>query len=99
MAEGWLKDVARRFPERERTIEEACARPGPFRDMCEEMADALKALAAADQAPADIREARREEWRSTIDALTQEIEQALSESNVVRLGRASGPTQKVESGR
>jgi hypothetical protein len=89
MAEGpsWLQAVVRRFPNKARIIEEMSARAGPFRDMCEELAEAEKALQAMDLAPSAVRDARRDEWRSAIETLTQEIEQALRESNVVRLGR------------
>jgi hypothetical protein len=93
MAEGpsWLQAVVRRFPDNARIIEEMSARPGAFRDMCEELAEAEKALQATDAAPLEVRDARKEEWRSAIEALTQEIEQALRESNVVPIGRGPRP--------
>jgi len=89
MAEGpsWLQTIVRQFPDKARIVEEMSARPGPFRDMCEELAEALRALAATDQAPPEVRDRRRDEWRSAIETLTQEIEQALRESKVVRIGR------------
>lgn len=87
MGPSWLQAVVRRFPDSAKIIEEMSARPGPFRDICEDLVEAEKALAATDLAPPEIRDARRDEWRSTIETLMQEIEQALRESNVVRIGR------------
>ena len=89
----WLQLVMRRFPANARTIAEMSARPGPFRDMCEELADAEAALAAADGAPPKIRDARRDEWRSAIESLTQEIDEALRASNVVRIDREPKATK------
>ncbi len=90
---SWLQAVVRRFPDSARRIEELSARPGPFRDMCEELAEAEKALQATDLAPPGIRDARRDEWRSATETLMQEIEQALRESNVVRFGRGPRPAK------
>jgi|ERR1700722_6934303 hypothetical protein len=84
---SWLRAAARRFPDDARLIEEISARPGPLRDMCEELSDAEKALAATDMAPPEIRDARKNEWQSAIETLTREIKQALQEANVVRIGR------------
>ncbi len=93
MEEGpaWLRPVIRRFPGSARLVETMSAQPGAFRDMCEELAEAETALRSTELAPPELREERRAEWRSAIEALMQEIEQALREANVVSLGRRTRP--------
>jgi hypothetical protein len=80
--------VLRRFPFGRCTIEDLRAHSEDFRDMCEELADAEQALLAADVLPLPIREERRAEWVATIERLTAEIESALNEANVIRVGWA-----------
>jgi hypothetical protein len=82
-----LTALALRFPERADQIEEMSIRPGPLSEMCEELFEAERGLAATESAPLEIREARRAEWRLAIDALIQEIERELQDTNVVPINR------------
>jgi hypothetical protein len=89
-----LKALASRFPERAHLIEEMSIHPGPLRDMYDELLEAEHALAVNETAPLEIREARRIEWCLTIEALMQEIERELQDTNVVRLDRGRRRSSK-----
>ncbi|MDK1386225.1 hypothetical protein ILFOPFJJ_00634 [Ensifer psoraleae] len=80
---GWsdeehgLAAALRRFPARSLQIRELSIRDESFRGMCEDFAAAENALAHADQLPFHVREERRAEFRSLVESLAAEIEQAL----------------------
>jgi hypothetical protein len=78
----------RRFPDEARLIEELSARSENFRDMCDELADAERALLATKDVRPDIREERIAEWTGWIERLTAEIAAELSTANVIPLDRA-----------
>jgi hypothetical protein len=59
-----------------------------FRSMCEDLAAAAETLANVDGLPDDVREARRQEYASLVEALVAEIGEALSQSKVVMLRRS-----------
>ncbi|MBB3316803.1 glutaminase [Rhizobium sp. BK181] len=58
-----------------------------FRSMCEDLAAAAETLANVDGLPDDVREARRQEYASLVEALVAEIGEALSQSKIVTLSR------------
>lgn len=58
-----------------------------FRSMCEDLAAAVEALAHVERLPDNVRETRRQEYASLVDALVAEIGDALSQSKVVMLRR------------
>ena len=72
-----LAAALRRFPARALQIRELSIRDESFRGMCEDFAVAENALAHADQLPSHVREERRAEFKSLIESLAAEIEQAL----------------------
>lgn len=76
----------RRFPSERRAIEALLARSDDFHDMCEELADAERALRETAVMPREVREERAAEWTAMIDRLAAEIARALDEANVVRIG-------------
>ena len=59
-----------------------------FRELCEDLAEAERALAATDQLPETLRFPRRVECQGWVESLTNEIEGMLREFKVVPL-----PTQ------
>ncbi|MFQ6180614.1 hypothetical protein ACLMJV_01465 [Sinorhizobium meliloti] len=81
--EHGLAAALRRFPARSLQIRELSIRDESFRGMCEDFAAAENALAHADQLPFHVRDERRAEFRSLVESLAAEIEQAL--------GASSGP--------
>jgi hypothetical protein len=79
--------ATRRFPDQADLIEELIDRNEDFSEMCEELADAERALLAVDSVPAEVRAARRAEWQGWIARLTKEIDCALCNGSVIRLTR------------
>ena len=75
--EHGLTAVLRRFPARSLQIKELSIRDESFRGMCEDLAVAENALAAADQLPVQVREERRAEFSGLVESLVAEIEQTL----------------------
>ncbi|MDK1491426.1 hypothetical protein QN219_15385 [Sinorhizobium sp. 7-81] len=75
--EHQLTAALRRFPRRSLQIRELSIRDESFRGMCEDFAAAEHALAHADQLPVHVREERRAEFKSLVESLAAEIEQAL----------------------
>ena len=69
--------ATRRFPDFELPIKRLIETDENFRDICEELAEAESALAAADKLPAALRAARRAEWQALVDRLVAEVEAAL----------------------
>ncbi|APG93993.1 hypothetical protein SAMCFNEI73_pC0271 (plasmid) [Sinorhizobium americanum] len=72
-----LAAALRRFPARSLQIRELSIRDESFRGMCEDFAAAESALAHADRLPSHVREERRAEFKSLVESLAAEIEQAL----------------------
>jgi hypothetical protein len=54
-----------------------------FREMCEELAEAERALSMVDLVPLPLREERRAEWEQLVDRLVAEIGTALQDKDVV----------------
>lgn len=73
----------RRFPQFEFAIRKLMDRCEAFCEMCEELADAERALSMVDQAPPTLREARRAEWQELVDRLVGEVGAALQDNDVV----------------
>lgn len=65
--------ATRRFPHFELPIRRLIETNENFRDICEELADAERALAACETAPAP----RQAEWRELVDRLVGEVDLAL----------------------
>ena len=72
--------AARWFPRSEFAIRKLMSHSEAFRDMCEELAEAERALENVSGIPLYLREARRAEWQELIDGLVAEIGEALRES-------------------
>jgi hypothetical protein len=86
-----LAVALRRLPQRARAIEELAHRSESFFDLCEDLAEAERGLAIAELGPVEERDERRAEWKSWIEILTQEIEEALQRSKVVLMSRPGSP--------
>jgi hypothetical protein len=84
----------RRFPAEARLIEELSARSENFRDMCDELADAERALLATKDLRPDVRNERIAEWTGWIDRLSAEIAVALRNAKVIPLDRAKPPGRR-----
>ena len=80
------------FPDEARTVQELFNMHDTFRSMCEDLAAAEEALARVDSLPERVREDRRQEYASLVEALVCEIAEALSQSKVVAL-RPTGETK------
>ncbi len=78
--------AVRWFPQSELAIRRLMLRLEAFVDMCEELADAEKALSKVSEIPADLREARRNEWQEIVDGLVCEVGKALRESEARQRG-------------
>lgn len=86
-----LQAVMRRFPEHARAIEHLAEHDETFRDICEELVEAEKALESAQSGPEQLRKARGEEWQGLIERLTAQIAEALRNENVIPIGRKAPP--------
>ncbi len=73
------------FPAQTREVEGLFRLDDDFRGLCEDLADAQKALAACGQLPANVMEARRLEYEELVAGLSGEIEEILSRANVILL--------------
>jgi len=82
-----IEIVEARFPEHAGRVRQLFQRSETFRSMCEDLAAAVETLANVGSLSANVREARREEYASLVDALVAEIGEALSQSKVVILRR------------
>jgi len=78
----------RKFPSNAKSIEALLVSSESFRELCEDLAEAERALAATDQLPETLRFPRRVECQGWVESLTNEIEGMLREFKVVPL-----PTQ------
>jgi hypothetical protein len=86
-----LFSALRRFPDRAQDIKSLMGRDEEFLEMCEELAEADRALANLATVPAAERHARAEEWSVWIARLTEEIAEALERSNVIPMGSHNRP--------
>lgn len=86
--------VMQRLPTERRTIEQLAARSEDFCDMCEELAEAERALLLAQALPAEIRGERTAEWFAVIDRLIAEIGAALRTVDLIPIGRADQPKRR-----
>jgi hypothetical protein len=73
----------RRFPQSEFVIRKLMDRCEAFREMCEELAEAERALSMVDLVTPALREARRAEWQELVDRLVAEVGAALQDRDVV----------------
>jgi len=83
---GTLKSgLARIRPSAARSIEKLLMRSESFRELCEDLAEAERALAAVDRMPGALQFPSRTECQGWVESLMNEIESALRESKVVAL--------------
>jgi len=80
--------ATRRFSSEAKLIEELIIRSESFRGLCEDLAEAERALAATAEMPEALRRDRRAECQEWVESLTNEIEQALRRDKVVHIERA-----------
>jgi hypothetical protein len=69
-------------------IEELMIRSESFRGLCDDLAEAERALAATDEMPEALRRDRRAECQEWVESLTNEIDRALRLAKVVYLAGA-----------
>jgi hypothetical protein len=85
--------VLRHFPAKVDAVRDLALRNQSFRDMCQELDDAERALARMEDLSPDIRVERLEECHGWIERLMQEMEDALAEAKVIPLLRP-GPRRR-----
>jgi len=86
-----LQAVMRRFPAHAQAIELLTKRDERFREICEELAAAERALECTRNAPEPLRREREEEWQGLIERLTAQLAEALLNKNVIPIGRRARP--------
>lgn len=86
-----LQAVAQRFPDHALAIEQLAARDETFRDICEELADATRALESVRHGPVEMRKAREDEWQALIERLAAQVAKALQNEKVIPIGRRPHP--------
>ncbi|OWV91314.1 hypothetical protein ATY75_14165 [Rhizobium sp. N122] len=81
------------FPDQARLVQRLFYVNQAFHSMCEDLAAAAQALKHVEQLPDTLREARRLEYASLVDALLNEMREAISQSKIVMLRRSpvTGP--------
>lgn len=84
-----LEITEAQFPEQAGRVRQLFQINETFRSMCEDLAAAAETLARVDYLPDNVRETRRQEYASLVDALVAEIGDALSQSKIVMLKRWS----------
>ena len=87
--------AVRKFPSHAKLIEELTIRSESFRELCEDLAEAERALAASEQLSETLRSARRAECQGWVDGLTKEIEEALRETKVIRFAGLRLPGRRL----
>ena len=75
----------RKFPSNAKSIEALLVSSESFRELCEDLAEAERALAATNQLPEALRFPSRVECRGWVESLAKEIEGMLLETKVVPL--------------
>ncbi|MFS8113845.1 hypothetical protein QD460_19140 [Rhizobium jaguaris] len=76
-----------RFPDDVTRVQQLINIDETFRSMCEDLAAAVETLAHVDRLPESVRETRRQEYADLVEALVNEIHDAIRRSNVVVLRR------------
>ncbi|WP_157016734.1 hypothetical protein [Mesorhizobium xinjiangense] len=89
-----LSAVVSRYPQFELTIRRLFGADESFRDICEELADAERALANVDELPIALREARRMEWQELVDRLAEEARTAILDGERVTKSRIVPPPSR-----
>ena len=74
--------ATRRFPSQVKLIEDVILRSESFRGLCEDLAEAERALAGTDEMPEALRRERRAECLEWVESLTNEIEWVLRRAKV-----------------
>ncbi|MBY3179113.1 hypothetical protein HFO27_31700 [Rhizobium leguminosarum] len=69
--------AARRFPHAELSIRRLMGRSEDFFELCEDLAEAERALANVAETTAALCEERRREWQEVIDHLVNDIAEAI----------------------
>lgn len=77
--------ATRQFPGFELSIKRLIETDENFLEICDELAEALLALAAVDRVPASLQTARRAEWQELVDRLIAEVSAALTSDASARL--------------
>ena len=90
--------ATRRFPSEAKLIEEVMARSESFRELCDDLAEAERALAATDQLPEALLRDRRAECQEWVDSLENEIEWVLLRAKVVPITAAKREPPRWASG-
>ena len=80
--------ATRKFPSEAKLIKEVMIRSESFRGLCDDLAEAERALAATDHMPETLRGDRRAECQEWVESLTNEIEWALLRAKVVPIAGA-----------
>jgi len=78
----------RRFSSEAKLIKELMIRSESFRGLCEDLAEAERALVETQKMPEALRHDRRAECEGWIESLTNEIEETLREAKVITLAKA-----------
>ena len=82
-----LEVAEARFPEQKRLVQRLFYGNDAFQSMCEDLAAADEALVHVDRLPENVRETRRQEYASLVDALLREMKEAIAQSKIVKLRR------------
>ena len=80
--------ATRRFPSEAMLIEVVMARSESFRELCDDLGEAERALTATDQLPEALLRDRRAECQEWVDSLENEIEWVLLRANVIPIAAA-----------
>jgi hypothetical protein len=84
-----LLAAIRRYPECELAIRRLIETNEPFRDICEELAEAERALSNVADLPDLSGEARRAEWQEIVDRLAREMKLVLERHDASLWARVS----------
>ena len=80
--------ATRRFPSEAKLVEEVMLRSESFRGLCDDLAEAERALIATEEMPEALRRDRRAECQEWVESLTNEIELVLRRAKVVYMAAA-----------
>ncbi|WP_413991951.1 hypothetical protein ACMDCR_07605 [Labrys okinawensis] len=84
-----LNSAKRHFPNRSQDVELLAQESESFRDLCDELVTAEKALATVDQLDEATRAERRLEWLAYIRSALAAIEAELQHVNIIPIERGS----------
>ncbi|SCW65961.1 hypothetical protein SAMN02927900_03522 [Rhizobium mongolense subsp. loessense] len=82
-----LETAEAHFPDQKRLVQRLFYLNEAFQSMCEDLTAAAEALAHVERLPDSLREARREEYAALVDALLNEMGEALAQSKIVMFRR------------